>query len=128
MPSGSATAEAIDYSPGRWVALTRYLDDGQLPLDDDWVENQSRPIALGRSNCLFAGSLRAGQRAAAVMSLSTLRGSTDTTHMRICATCWSASLLSPTAPNCRAAAESVAFRHAESLAGPRSGLQAFARC
>ena len=35
-----------------------------------WVENQIRPIALGRNNGLFAGSLRAGQRAAAVMSLS----------------------------------------------------------
>lgn len=33
------------------------------------MENQIRPIALGRSNWLFAGSLRAGQRAAAVMSL-----------------------------------------------------------
>ena len=29
----------------------------------------SRPIAIGRSNWLFAGSLRAGKRAAAVMSL-----------------------------------------------------------
>ena len=33
------------------------------------VENQIRPIAIGRNNWLFAGSLRAGQRAAAVMSL-----------------------------------------------------------
>jgi hypothetical protein len=33
------------------------------------VENQIRPIAIGRSNWLFAGSLRAGQRAAAIMSL-----------------------------------------------------------
>jgi len=40
-----------------------------LPADNNWVENQIRPIALGRSNWLFAGSLRAGQRAAAVMSL-----------------------------------------------------------
>ena len=36
---------------------------------NNWVENRIRPIALGRSNWLFAGSLRAGQRAAAVMSL-----------------------------------------------------------
>ncbi len=36
---------------------------------NNWVENQIRPIALGRSNWLFAGSLRAGRRAAAVMSL-----------------------------------------------------------
>ena len=69
VPDGSATAKAIDYSLGRWIALTRYLDDGDLPADNNWVENQIRPIAVGRHNWLFAGSLRAGKRAAAVMSL-----------------------------------------------------------
>ena len=69
VPNGSATAKALDYSLRRWVALTRFLDDGQLPVDNNWIENQIRPIALGRNNWLFAGSLRAGQRAAAVMSL-----------------------------------------------------------
>ena len=69
VPEGSATAKAIDYSMGRWQALTRYIDDGELPADNNWVENQIRPIAIGRSNWLFAGSLRAGKRAAAVMSL-----------------------------------------------------------
>ena len=69
VPEGSATAKAIDYSLKRWVALTRFIDDGDLPPDNNWVENQIRPIAIGRSNWLFAGSLRAGQRAAAVMSL-----------------------------------------------------------
>jgi transposase len=69
VPEGSAIARAIDYSLGRWIALTRFLDDGALPIDNNWVENRIRPIALGRSNWLFAGSLRAGQRAAAVMSL-----------------------------------------------------------
>ena len=69
VPDGSATAKAVDYSLNRWAALTRYLDDGDLPCDNNWVENQIRPIAIGRSNWLFAGSLRAGKRAAAVMSL-----------------------------------------------------------
>ena len=40
-----------------------------MPVDNNWVENQIRPWALGRSNWLFAGSLRSGQRAAAVMTL-----------------------------------------------------------
>ena len=66
---GTAIAKALDYSLRRWEALTRYLHDGQLPIDNNWIENQIRPIALGRSNWLFAGSLRAGKRAAAVMSL-----------------------------------------------------------
>jgi transposase len=66
---GSATAKALDYSLKRWRPLTQFLDDGQLPIDNNWIENQIRPIAIGRSNWMFAGSLRAGQRAAAVMSL-----------------------------------------------------------
>jgi transposase len=69
VPDGSATARAIDYSLQRWAALTRYLGDGRLPADNNWIENRIRPIALGRNNWLFAGSLRAGQRAAAIMSL-----------------------------------------------------------
>jgi transposase len=69
VPDGSTTAKAIDYSLGRWKALTRYIEDGDLPIDNNWIENRIRPVALGRSNWLFAGSLRAGQRAAVVMSL-----------------------------------------------------------
>jgi hypothetical protein len=61
VPDGSATAKAIDYSLNRWVALTRFIDDGDLPIDNNWVENQIRPIALGRSNWLFAGSAARGQ-------------------------------------------------------------------
>jgi len=66
---GGATAKALDYSLKRWVALSRFVQDGRLPIDNNWIENQIRPIAIGRGNWLFAGSLRAGQRAAAVMSL-----------------------------------------------------------
>ena len=69
VPDGSATANAIKYSLGRWAALLRYLEDGDLPIDNNHIENRIRPVALGRSNWLFAGSLRAGQRAAAIMSL-----------------------------------------------------------
>jgi AbrB family looped-hinge helix DNA binding protein len=58
--NGSATAKALDYSLKRWVALTRYLDDGAVPIDNNRVENQIRPWAIGRSNWLFAGSLRSG--------------------------------------------------------------------
>ena len=60
----TATAKAIDYSLKRWVALTRYAETGDLPIDNNPVENAIRPIALGKKNWLFAGSERAGQRAA----------------------------------------------------------------
>ena len=66
---GSAISKALDYSLKRWTALSRYLDDGAVPIDNNWAENQIRPWALGRKNWLFAGSLRSGKRAAAIMSL-----------------------------------------------------------
>lgn len=65
----SGTQAAIDYTLKRWAALTRYLDDGGYPIDNNPVENAIRPIALGRKNWLFAGSETAGRRAATIMSL-----------------------------------------------------------
>lgn len=69
VPPGSATSKAIDYSLNRWSGLTHFVEDGDVPISNNWVENHIRPIALGRSNWLFAGSLRGGKRAAAIMSL-----------------------------------------------------------
>ncbi len=66
---GSAISKALDYSLKRWTALSRYLEDGAVPIDNNWADNQIRPWALGRKNWLFAGSLRSGKRAAAIMSL-----------------------------------------------------------
>ena len=65
----TATAKAIDYSLKRWIALTRYAETGDLPIDNNPVENAIRPIALGKKNWLFAGSERAGQRAAVIQTL-----------------------------------------------------------
>ncbi|SIQ60330.1 IS66 C-terminal element [Pseudacidovorax sp. RU35E] len=69
IPSGTATANALDYSLNRWAALTRYLHDARLPIDNNHDEQQIRPWAMGRKNWLFAGTLAAGQRAAAITSL-----------------------------------------------------------
>jgi transposase len=65
----SATAKAIDYSLKRWATLTRYAETGDLPMDNNPVENSIRPIALGKKNWLFAGSERAGKRAAVIQTL-----------------------------------------------------------
>ena len=66
---GGATARALDYSLKRWRALSRFLDDGDVAFDNNNLENQIRPWAVGRKGWLFAGSELAGQRAAMVMSL-----------------------------------------------------------
>ena len=65
----SATIKAIDYSLKRWAALKRYAETGDLPIDNNPIENSIRPIALGKKNWLFAGSERAGQRAAVIQTL-----------------------------------------------------------
>ena len=67
--AGGGLMRAIDYSLKRWPALIRYTEAGHLPIDNNPVENTIRPIALGRRNWLFAGSERAGCRAAAIQSL-----------------------------------------------------------
>lgn len=67
--AGTAIAKALDYSLKRWDALTRYLDDGLIPIDNNHIESCIRPIAQGRKAWLFAGSLRAGKRAASIMTL-----------------------------------------------------------
>lgn len=65
----SGTAKALDYSIKRWAALERYSTAGHYPIDNNPVENAIRPIAIGKKNWLFAGSERAGVRAAAIQSL-----------------------------------------------------------
>ena len=66
---GSGLAKAINYSLKRWPALVRYANSGDLPIDNNPVENAIRPIAIGKKNWLFCGSERAGKRAAAIQSL-----------------------------------------------------------
>ena len=65
----SETAAAIRYALSRWRALTRYVDDGHLEIDNSAAERALRAVALGRKNYLFAGSDAGGDRAAAFYSL-----------------------------------------------------------
>ena len=57
-------------APHRAISRGRFGEvrpSGRRKADDNWVENQIRPIAIGKLNWLFAGSVRAGKRAATVM-------------------------------------------------------------
>lgn len=65
----SDTAAAIRYALSRWRALTRYVDDGLIEIDNSSAERALRAVALGRRNYLFAGADSGGHRAAAIYSL-----------------------------------------------------------
>ena len=69
LAKADATAKAIDYALSNWRALMRYLDDGNVPIDNNAAENAVRPLVVGRKNWLFVGSQQAGERAAVIMSL-----------------------------------------------------------
>lgn len=65
----SETAGAIRYALSRWRALTRYVDDGLLEIDNNAAERSLRSVVMGRKNYLFMGSDSGGERAAALYSL-----------------------------------------------------------
>jgi hypothetical protein len=62
----SDLARAIRYSLTRWTALTRYVEDGRIEIDNNAAERALRGVALGRGNYLFMGSDAGGERAAAL--------------------------------------------------------------
>ena len=65
----SAIGKALGYSISRWPELMLYATDGKLNIDNNPVENQVRPVAIGRKNYLFAGSHEAAKRSAMLYSL-----------------------------------------------------------
>lgn len=62
-------AKAIGYLRKQHGPLQRFLDDGRIPIDNNACERAIRPIAIGRRNWLFAGSMRGGRAAAVVYTL-----------------------------------------------------------
>jgi transposase len=65
----SPLAEAIGYAQRQWKALERFVEDGDLEIDNNAAERALRRVAIGRKNWLFAGSDAGGERAAALFSL-----------------------------------------------------------
>jgi len=68
-PPSSLMGRAIGYLLNHRLALTRFLDDGRLPIDNGIVERLHRKPALGRRNFLFAGSHMGAKRAAIAYSI-----------------------------------------------------------
>lgn len=62
-------AEAIRYALNRMLKARGYLDNGRLELDNNTCERSIRPIALGRKNYLFMGSIGGGKAAAIAYTL-----------------------------------------------------------
>jgi len=65
----SPMGQAIGYALNQWPALERFLEHGEVEIDNNLVENAIRPTAVGKKNWLFFGSEEAGTRNATVFTL-----------------------------------------------------------
>jgi transposase len=65
----SPMGQAISYALNQWPTLERFLEHGEVELDNNLVENAIRPTAIGKKNWLFFGSAEAGQRSAVMYTL-----------------------------------------------------------
>jgi transposase len=68
LPQG-LLGQAIDYALKRWEALTRFVKDGSLEIDNNLIENSIRPSAVGKRNWLFVGHPEPGERSAVIYTL-----------------------------------------------------------
>ena len=65
----SVYGQAIRYLHNHWPALTTFLEDGRVEMDNNGIEHSIRPLAIGRKNWLHIGHIEAGDRAAVLYSL-----------------------------------------------------------
>ncbi len=65
----SQLGKACDYTLGQWDKLMVYTRDGRVEIDNNWCENDMRPIALGRKNWMHLGSEESGPKVAAIMTV-----------------------------------------------------------
>ena len=69
VPSKSPIGEAINYTLNHWQELIKYIDNGEVEIDNNNIENLIRPFALGRKNWLFHGSPQGAEAGAVIYSL-----------------------------------------------------------
>ena len=62
-------AEAVRYLRNHWDALNKFVSDGRIPIDNNYVEQLMKQVALGRKAWLFVGNVEAGERSAMMMTL-----------------------------------------------------------
>lgn len=69
LPQKQKLAEAMRYALSRWAALSVYIDDGRVEIDNNIAERAMRPLGIGRKNWLFAGSDKGGERIADILTI-----------------------------------------------------------
>jgi transposase len=69
VPPKSAVGKAIAYSLGQWEKLERYLEDGNLRIDNNRAERAIKPFVIGRKNWMFSNTANGAQASAILYSI-----------------------------------------------------------
>jgi len=69
VPPESTLGKALQYANNEWSHLMRYIEDGRLSIDNNFVENAIRPFVIGRKNWLFSNSVAGANASAAIYSV-----------------------------------------------------------
>ena len=65
----SKMGEAVGYALGQWDRVKAFLHHPVIELSNNLAENSMRPVAVGRKNWIHVGSVDAGPRVAAILSV-----------------------------------------------------------
>ncbi len=69
VPPKSAVGKAIGYSLRQWPKLVRYIDHGNLNIDNNRAERAIKPFVIGRKNWMFANTENGAKASATLYSL-----------------------------------------------------------
>ena len=65
----SLIGKAINYALGQWKYITRYIEDGAAPIDNNIIERDIRPFVTGRKNWMFSDTVAGAKASATIYSL-----------------------------------------------------------
>lgn len=65
----SKLGDAVSYTLNQWGYLTRYIEDGSMPFDNNLLERDIRIFAAGRKSWLFSDTVDGGRASAVIYSL-----------------------------------------------------------
>lgn len=69
VPPKTALGKATTYSLNQWSKLTRYIDDGNLNIDNNRAERAIKPFVIGRKNWLFSNTAKGAKASATLYSI-----------------------------------------------------------
>lgn len=69
VPPKSLLGKALQYMHNQWPRISRYVEDGAYPIDNNAAENAIRPFAIGRKNWLFSKSQSGAKASANIYSI-----------------------------------------------------------